>query len=114
FSAVPTCPPDVRYRGHTGSLSRALIFTARIQPQPPHRRKAAAAHDIRRRRRALFLMRVGTDISPELPDLLVAEHFPPPRHPILAVAHRVLEARAVVRAQAAQVEGLTGADQAIA
>ena len=51
---------------------------------------------------------------PKLIDLFVGEHTFPRRHLVLAVAHRVVEACAIVLRQPAQVERLAGTDQSLA
>src|ERR1051326_8790547 len=63
---------------------------------------------------ALFLIGVGADVGPELPQFLLAQHVLPRRHLVLAVAHRALEARPVTRGEPAQIESLPGAHQAVA
>ena len=63
---------------------------------------------------SLFLRRVGPNILPERLNLFVAEHALPRRHLVLAVAHRVVEARTIVGGQSAQVEYLAGANQSVA
>src|SRR5229473_5138635 len=62
----------------------------------------------------LFLVRVGANVVPDLIDLFVGERALPRGHLVLAVAHRVVEARTIVCGQSAQVEYLACANQAIA
>src|SRR3984957_1127169 len=60
------------------------------------------------------MRRVCANILPYLTDLFVGEHTFPRRHLALAVAHRVVEACAIVLRQPAQIESLAGADQSLA
>ena len=61
----------------------------------------------------LLLVSLAADVTPDLVNLLVAQHVFPRRHLVLAISYRVVETRAITSRQTAQVKRLAGVDQLI-